>query len=282
MLSPAEHVVDINMFSSENESRPKEMAVVNQQGPMIAPAVSLSQAPPAKRRVVIQENAVAGSSRQPINNAVAVKHTTANRDHGDTRRNKKRNYKSSSSSEEDAHQKAMNYEDGFGRRPAEPSGTFFDPPCNACARRGRQCQKDANVAACVACYKGKTRCSYATRRRQTSKTRGNKKKGKQAAKRPRIEDPESEEEMSGHESQAPPTSKRPAKTFKSRTYIEDSDEVMQSGNDTARQPPTSRSPSPLPPRRAAAKKANIAIAAIASIPMVEERGRSVEGKWNVL
>jgi len=278
-LSPAENVIDVNMFSSD-EARPKEMEVVNLEGPRIVPAGSHGHAPPAKKRVVIQENAVAGPS-QPKTNAIAVKHKTAKRDHGENRRRNKRDYKSSSDEEEDLPQKS-NRQDVFGRRPAEPTGRFFEPPCTACGRRGRQCQKDANVAACVSCYTGKIRCNYAARRRQTSKTRGDKRKGKQPAKRPRLDDPESEEEMSGDESQVPPPSKRPAKIYKSRKFIEDSDEDQASGNDTTRQPPTSRSPSPLPPRRAAARKANIAIAAIASTPIVPERGRSIEGESKLL
>jgi len=158
------------------------------------------------------------------------------------------------------------------RRPPMPTGVFFSIPCSRCVRRGKPCEKDAQSASCVLCYRLKNRCDYGKRHRETPKPNfkgKGKGKGKQRAK-DEDEDHESEESMTEHESKR---RKRTAKKIKSSKHVQETDDDMgsepiPSGYDMSRLPPPSRSPSPfLRPTREAARKAKTAVAAMVAVDM---------------
>jgi hypothetical protein len=135
---------------------------------------------------------------------------------------------------------------------------------------------------------GKNRCDYGGRyfqnpniskrgnRKLKSKGKGNR-KSKLSSTRERAE-VESEDDLhkSKYESR-----QRPAKRVRSAAIAEETDEMMVSGYETAQPPPPSRSPSPKP-RREAAKRAEIAMAAaVRSVNIEEElskRGRDMQRK----
>ena len=52
------------------------------------------------------------------------------------------------------------------RRPAEPTGRFFDPPCSRCKLKHVRCEIGASHAACVRCYLAKNKCDYGQHRVQ--------------------------------------------------------------------------------------------------------------------
>jgi hypothetical protein len=181
---------------------------------------------------------------------------------------KKRRYESESSDESD------NSRTGAGknrrkpnRRVAYPIGELFDPPCMQCVKRRLDCEKDKYAAACIRCYIGKNRCDYGGRyfqapnlyKKGRGRGRGNV-KGKRNVKIEK-EDVESEDETDNR--------RRPAKRIRSSQYVDDDDEMMVSGYETSQHPPLSRSPSPKP-RREAAKRAAVALAATVRFVNYEE------------
>jgi hypothetical protein len=153
------------------------------------------------------------------------------------------------------------------RRPPQPTGVLFDIACNRCIRRGKECEKDANSASCVLCYKLKNRCDYGQRRQQAARKLKRKSKGKGKAKAKDVEDMdevESEDDMSDLEE--PDAGRR-----KPTADAIDTDEPLPSGYETSQPPPPSRSPSPTArPSRLAAQKARKAVAAAIAVDMASK------------
>ena len=69
------------------------------------------------------------------------------------------------------------------RRPPQPSGRLFDPPCARCSFKGIPCLREIKSSACVPCYKAKHRCIYGQRKPR----KDNKGKAKEVKKRARTE-----------------------------------------------------------------------------------------------
>lgn len=98
---------------------------------------------------------------------------------------------------------------------------------------------------------------------------------------------ESEDDVTQHEVE---TKRRPVKRIRSNAYVEESDDNMiTSGVETSHHPPPpSRSPSPRP-RREAAKRAEIAMAAAVRVVNYEERRakhrmylEEINGMWDLI
>ncbi len=50
------------------------------------------------------------------------------------------------------------------RRPPQPLGRLFDPPCVRCSFKDILCVRDVRSLACIHCYKAKHGCIYGQRR----------------------------------------------------------------------------------------------------------------------
>lgn len=158
------------------------------------------------------------------------------------------------------------------RRVPHATGELFDPPCSLCVKRRIDCKKDKFSAACTRCFIGKNRCDYGGRyiqnpniRRPERRRRSGKGKARAKEEKPDLE---SEDDLPETDFEV---QRRPAKRVRSAAYVDDSDSdaVMPSGYDTSQPPPRSRSPSPKP-RREAAKRAEIAMAAAVRYVNFEE------------
>jgi hypothetical protein len=142
-----------------------------------------------------------------------------------------------------------------GRREANPTGEYYDPPCSQCRRRASVCEKELYVAACVRCYVGKNKCDFGGRRREEPAKFTRRRKLPTEKTATIIE---SEDEMIGHKFKGPASGERPAKRVKIAA-ADDGEEENPTGDDTAKTPPPQ--PSSPKPRRVAAEKAAAAIAA---------------------
>ncbi len=160
------------------------------------------------------------------------------------------------------------------RRPPQPSGRLFDPPCARCSFKGIPCLREIKSSACVPCYKAKHRCIYGQRKPR----KDNKGKAKEVKKRARTESEDEEVPASNlargkaalKKQRVEPAvasgSRRPPK--KSGKYILDSD--VETGNETGLPPVATLPPSPLWQREAAVK-AKAAVAAVLEVERDPQR-----------
>jgi hypothetical protein len=268
-----------SMATGAKKTIEKSKAAVRFKKPLWTPGASAEDPLPKPPITTLKDQSEAGPSKPPLPQ-IRVQHrapTFADLDMDldeDIPGSRKRRFQSESEDSDDSQKATQN---PGNRRVAQPSGQLFDPPCKQCVKRKTECEKDAFAAACVRCYMGKNRCDYGGRyfqnpnipkrgnRKLKSKGKGNR-KFKPSATRERGE-VESEDDLpkSVYERR-----RRPAKRVRSAAFAEETDEMMVSGYETAQPPPPSRSPSPKP-RREAAKKAEIAMAAaVRSVNIQEE------------
>ena len=79
------------------------------------------------------------------------------------------------------------------RRPPQPSGRLFNPPCARCSFKGIPCLREVKSSACVSCYKAKHGCIYGQRKPRKDKGKG---KAKEVKKRARTESDDEDQSLS--------------------------------------------------------------------------------------
>ena len=78
--------------------------------------------------------------------------------------------------------------DDANRRPAKPTGEFYNPPCERCQRtgRGRKCERQKASTACCHCHSLKQRCSRAKAKGKARKNDEESSEGEDAAPHERL------------------------------------------------------------------------------------------------